>query len=191
MRYLSIDIEATGLNPNDLMIEFAAVPVDAQKKMILEDESFHCYIKCPRFEELKPNLNEWVIKHNKELIEKAHHEGLTSLDFKKELTKYLNSETLKDFFANKKIVFLGKSLSAIDIPFLTRDLGKDFMDQYFSHRTLDVTSVTYSYIDAQKLPQKTESGSELMKHFNMGEVAHTAKEDAINTAKLYFELIKL
>lgn len=191
MKYLSIDIEATGLEDQDLIIEFAAIPIDGQKKILNENQTFHRYLYCPSFEELAPNLNPWVAKNNQTLIERAHSEGLSLKSFKDDFQKYLEQQEIKDFFDQKPIVLFGKSLSAIDLPFLKRDLGGDFMRKYFSHRTLDVTCLTYAYIDSGKLPSKTESGTELMKHFNMGEVAHTALEDAINTAKLYFKLLEL
>lgn len=191
MKYLSIDIEATGLEEHDLIIEFAAVPIDGENKILNKDQTFHRFIQCPSYEELEPRLNPWVIKNNKELIEKAHLEGLAMNAFKEDLRQYLQSEPIKNFFDHKPIVLFGKSLSAIDLPFLKRDLSAEFMNQFFSHRTLDITCLTYAYIDSKKLPAKTESGSELMNHFNMGEVAHTALEDAINTAKLYFKLLEL
>ena len=191
MRYLSIDIEATGLESHDLIIEFAAVPVDATTKSVEESLSFHRFVQCPSFEELKPSLNPWVIENNESLIKKAHSEGLPLSKFKEDLAKYLLDPKIKKYFNNKTIVLLGKSLSAIDLPFLNRDLGQEFMREHFSHRNIDVTSATYTLIDAGKLPEKAESGSELMKFFKMGEVAHTALEDAVNTAELYFKMLKL
>lgn len=189
MKYLSFDIEATGLEENDLIIEFAAIPVDTKEKKVYQEWSFHCYIQCPSFEELKPNLSLWVQENNKELIQKAHLQGRSLTIFKNELEAYLQSSNIQGFFNKEKIVLLGKSLNAIDLPFLNRDLGWDWMRKYFSHRTLDVTSATYLAIDSGSLPIECESGSELMKHFGMGDVAHTALEDAINTAKLYFKLM--
>lgn len=191
MKYLSIDIEATGLNENDLIIEFAAIPVDSQNFSCANELAFHSYIKCPSFEELEPTLNDWVKVHNKSLIDKAHQQGLALHDFHNELTKYLTNEKITSYFANQPIMILGKSINAIDLPFLNRDLGFDYMRKYFAHRTLDVTSVTMAKIDEGKIPAECLSGSKLMAHFNMGDVSHTALEDAINTAKLYFKLIKL
>ncbi len=191
MRYLSFDIEATGLEEHDHIIEFGCVPINASNQTISDQNSFHCYIKCPSFETLKPKLNEWVVKNNKSLIDKAHQDGITLSEFKKKLEIYLNSEAIKEYFNNQKIVLMGKSLNAIDLPFLNRDLGWKWMRNYFSHRTLDVTSATYTFIDQNIIPEECESGSHLMKRLNLGDVAHTALEDSINVAKIYFELLKL
>jgi DNA polymerase-3 subunit epsilon len=81
-------------------------------------------------------------------------------------------------------------MSAIDLPFLNRDLGWDFMRKYFVHRQLDLSSVSYTLIDLGLLPENCSSGSKLMEFFDMGEVAHTALEDAINTAKIYLKMLQ-
>jgi len=189
MKYLSIDIEATGLDPDCLIIEFAALPFDTKNQFIAEDLKFYSLVQCPSFEELKPKLNPWVIEHNEELIKKAHIEGAALEQFKTELNQYLSSPKIKKFFGNKPIVLFGKSLSAIDLPFLNRDLGDDFMRKYFSHRTLDLSCLSYGLIDMDYLPKGCESGSTLMKHYQMGHVCHTALEDARNTILLYFKII--
>lgn len=190
MRYLSFDIEATGLDEHDLMIEFAAVPFDTEKQEIEKKLAFHHFIKCPSFEKLKPNLNQWVIENNEELIKKAHEDGIEISIFKDKFETYLNSDELKDYFNSEKITLFGKSVSAIDLPFLNRDLGWNFMRKYFVHRQLDLSAATYALIDLGKMPSECTSGSALMKHYNMGDVAHTALEDAINTAKLYLNILK-
>lgn len=190
MKYLSFDIEATGLEEHDLIIEFAMVPFCTSTMTINENLKKHLYIKCPSFEELKPKLNEWVIQNNKTLIEKAHSNGVSLEVFKEEFTNYLTSTEVKEYFEGKKITLFGKSMSAIDLPFLNRDLGFEFMRQYFNHRQLDLSGVAYALIDMQIIPAECESGSKLMKYLEMGEVAHTALEDAVNTAKMYFKLLE-
>ena len=188
MKYLSIDLEATGLKENDLIIEFAAVPFDAETEVIEKDLSYHSLVQCPSFEELLPSLDQWVIDHNKSLITNAHQNGLPIKTFKQNLLDYLKSEPIQSYFGDGRIVLFGKSLNAIDLPFLNRDLGWDFMREYFHHQQLDVSSVVYSLIDLKKIPEECRSGGFLMKHLGFGEVAHTALEDAINTAELYFKL---
>ena len=189
MKYLSFDIEATGLEEHDLVIEFGMVPFDAQTGEIHHELEKHFYIQCPSFEELKPNLNEWVIEHNETLIKKAHSEGLSISAFKEELIKYLESDPVKEYFENEKITLFGKSMSAIDLPFLSRDLGWEFMRKYFQHRQLDLSSVAYNMIDLGFIPTECTSGSYLMEYLGMGEVCHTALEDAVNTAKMYLKLL--
>ncbi len=191
MNYLSFDIEATGLDENDYIIEFACVPFSTTDNKIYKEHSFHHFIKCPSFEELKPNLNEWVIEHNEELIIKAHESGLPILDFKEKLSQYLASPEIKNLFNNKKITLFGKSMAAIDLPFLNRDLGWEYMRKYFEHRQLDLSAIAYGLIDMSIIPNECESGSFLMKHLGLGEVEHTALEDAINTADMYLKLLDI
>ena len=92
MNYLSIDIEATGLNENDYIIEFALVPFSVKDNKIYNDLCFHRYLKCPSFEILEPNLNDWVVDHNENLIRKASAEGITTLAFKKDLQDFLERD---------------------------------------------------------------------------------------------------
>jgi DNA polymerase-3 subunit epsilon len=187
-KYLSLDIEATGLEEHDLIIEFAVVPFCTESKTIADELAFHRFVQCPSFEELKPTLNEWVVKNNETLIRKAHLNGVALQVLKQQLSEYLNSDAVKKYFPDQVILF-GKSMNAIDLPFLNRDLGFDFMRQHFSHRVLDLTSHVLGLIDMKLLPPETKSGSQLMKHLAMGDVAHTALEDAVNTAKMYFKLM--
>ena len=64
------------------------------------------------------------------------------------------------------------------------------MRERFEHRQLDLSSVAYNLIDLGFLPEKCKSGSELMKELGFGEVAHTALEDAINTALMYIKILE-
>lgn len=189
MKYLSFDLEATGLGENDLIIEFACVPFCPTTQKIYDEHTFHTFIKCPSFEDLKPNLDPWVVENNETLIKKAHSEGLEIEEFKKRLSTYLESPEIKELFNHQKITLFGKSMAAIDLPFLNRDLGWDWMREYFEHRQLDLSSVAYSLIDLGLLPEKCKSGSELMRELGYGDVAHTALEDAINTAKMYQKIV--
>ena len=190
MKYLSLDLEATGLRENDSIIEFAVVPFCVESKSIEESLTFHTHVKCDSFESLKPSLDPWVIEHNKELIEKAHSEGIDHEELKSSFHKYLTSKALKNYFGDSKIILFGKSMNAIDLPFLNRDLSWEFMRDHFHHQVLDLSSIVMGLIDLGQLPASCLSGSGLMKHFNLGEVSHTALEDAVNTAKLYLEIIK-
>ncbi len=189
MKYLSIDLEATGLGENCLIIEFAMIPFDTQFKRLEESLARTTYIHCPSYEDLKPTLDPWVRDHNEKIIRKAHSEGLMLTEFKVWLQTYLESKEVRDYFQTQKIVLFGKSMNAIDLPFMNRDLGWEFMRKYFHHRILDLSSIGYGMVDLGNLPQGMDSGTNLMNHLGMGEVAHTALEDAKNTAIMYLKLL--
>lgn len=189
MKYLSIDLEATGLGEDCQIIEFAMIPFDTQFKRLEDSLARSVYIHCPSFEELKPTLDPWVVEHNEKIIRKAHADGLTLNEFREYLKNYLESREVREYFGTQKIVLFGKSMSAIDLPFMTRDLGWEFMRRYFHHRNLDLSSLGYGLIDLGYLPQGMDSGTNLMNHFEMGAVAHTALEDARNTAIMYLKLL--
>lgn len=191
MKYLSIDIEATGLKEDCYIIEFGMVPFDASTGKIEYDLAMGFYVKCPAFDELKDNLDPWIIENMEALIKTASKSGKSIHEFKQTLDQYLDDEKVKEYFGNNKIVLFGKSMNAIDLPFLSRDLGWDWMRKRFHFRTMDLSSYTYGMIDMKLLPAGADSGSELMKLLGMGEVEHTALEDAINTAKMYLKLLEL
>ena len=189
MKYLSIDLEATGLGENCQIIEFAMVPFDTQFRRLEEPLARSFYVHCPSFEDLKPTLDPWVREHNEKIIRKAHSEGLMQSEFKEWLKNYLESPEVRNYFGTPKIVLFGKSMNAIDLPFMNRDLGWEFMRRYFHHRVLDLSAVGYNMVDMGFLPQGMDSGTNLMNHLGMGEVAHTALEDAKNTAIMYLKLL--
>lgn len=190
MKYLSIDIEATGLAENCQVIEFAMIPFDTKFRRLEDSLARSVYIHCPSFEDLKDSLDPWVREHNEKIIRKAHQDGLTMNEFREFLKNYLESQDVRQYFGSQKIVLFGKSMTAIDLPFLTRDLGWEFMRKYFHHRNLDLSGLGYGLIDLGFLPQGMDSGTNLMNHLGMGEVAHTALEDAKNTAIMYLKLLE-
>lgn len=189
MRYLSIDLEATGLEEDAFIIEFAMVPFDSKTKTIEESMAKQFYVHCPPYENLEKNLNKWVKVNNKELIIKANEQGVLLDDFRQIMDEYVHSKVVKDYFGDEKIVLFGKSMNAIDIPFLNRDLGWDWMNDHFHHRILDLSSFCLGLIDMGRLPEGMDSGSNLMNFLGMGEVCHTALEDAVHTAEMYLKLL--
>ncbi len=191
MKYLSFDLEATGLEEDALIIEFAMVPFCAKTKTIETSLAREFYVKCPPFELLEPHLNPWVKENNKTLIIKANKEGVSQEKFKQILEEYLESDEIKKYFGDEKIVLFGKSISAIDLPFLNRDLGWEWMNKHFHHRNLDLSCFCLGLIDMGVLEKGMDSGNSLMEKFKMGAVAHTALDDSINTAKLYFKLLEM
>lgn len=165
------------------------IPFDTQFKRLEETLAKSVYVHCPSFEDLRDSLDPWVREHNEKIIRKAHSEGMTHSEFKEFLKTYLESREVREYFGTQKIVLFGKSMTAIDLPFMTRDLGWEFMRKYFHHRNLDLSGLGYALIDLGMLPQGMDSGTNLMNHLGMGSVAHTALEDAKNTAIMYLKLL--
>ena len=166
------------------------IPFDTADFTLNHELAKQFYVKCPSFEELEPQLSPWVREHNKELIQKAHEQGVSQEEFKNIMEAYLDSKEVKEYFGGERIVLFGKSISAIDLPFLNRDLGWEWMNERFHHRNLDLSCFTMGLIDMGLLAPGMDSGSKLMKRFGMGEVLHTALEDAENTAIMYLKLLR-
>ncbi|MDH5582060.1 MAG: exonuclease domain-containing protein [Bdellovibrionales bacterium] len=193
MKYLSVDIEATGLKENDYLIEFGMIPFDTDTMSLNDDLARNYYVVCPSFEELKPSLDPWVIENNENIINQAHKNGISIADFQKKISEYVNDSEVLDYFFDgqkERISLFGKSVNSIDIPFLNRDLGWDFMKEHFHHRILDLSATARSLIDLNMLPKQCDSGSGLMKYLGYGDVAHTALTDARNTALMYLSILE-
>jgi oligoribonuclease (3'-5' exoribonuclease) len=189
MKYLSIDLEATGLGEECQIIEFAMVPFDTQFRRLEDSLARSTYVHCPSFEDLRESLDPWVRENNEKIIRKAHQEGLMLSEFKQWLKSYLESPEVRNYFGTQKIVLFGKSMTAIDLPFMSRDLGWEFMRKYFHHRNLDLSGLGFGLIDLGLLPMGMDSGTNMMNYLGMGAVAHTALEDAKNTAIMYLKLL--
>lgn len=191
-RYLSLDTEATGLEEQCQMIQLAFVPVDVATAEVRTDLGREWLIRCPSFDELRPTLNEWVLKHMEGLIRKAHAEGIGMDQCRAEVADYLKTPAITAFFGKDRPLLLGKSMSALDIPLLNRSLGWDFMQKHFHHHTVDVTCLGRSFEDAGVLPPKSASTTRLMQYFKVKEAAeHTALSDAIDMARIYCKLLEL
>ncbi len=189
-KYLSLDTEATGLHEGTLLIQVAVVPVDGENNKILTELGRETLIQCPSFEELKPTLSEWVIQHNEGLIRDAHAKGIPKENFRQWMSDYFNQPAMKEFLKGERPVILGKSLSALDIPLLTRYLGRDYMDKHFHHHTLDITCVARFLTDAGMLPPDHQSTTKLLQYFKLKtESAHTALSDALDMAQVYLSLL--
>lgn len=189
-KYLSIDTEATGLEEGTHLIQLAFVPVDSDATGVDKSLGIETLVQCPSFEALKPTLNEWVLEHNTELIKQAHAEGVTHEKLRVLVKDYLDSKPIKDFFGKDRPVLLGKSLSALDIPLLTKHLGREFMMERFHHHTLDITCAARGLADSGLLPPGCYTTTKLMNYFKIREQAeHTALCDAIDMGEIYIRLV--
>lgn len=191
-KYLSIDTEATGLEEDTHLIQLAFVPLDPATGVIAKELGWETLVRCPSFEELKPRLNPWVIEHNEGLIRDAHAKGIDPKSLPAAVQAYMEQPGVKAFFGGDRPPFLGKSLSALDIPLMQRYLGRSFMDKYFHHHTLDVTCVARAMVDSGRLPKGCESTTKLLTLFQIRELSnHTALSDAYDMAVVYLKLLDI
>lgn len=176
MKYVSIDIETTGLNPeNCQVIEFAAVVDDLGDQKPLD--------KLPKFQT--------YVRH-------AHYQGepfalaMHSAIFKK-LSEFPDDDIIEadglfaafsnfltgpgDYQKTTKIVAAGKNFASFDLKFLSR-LPNKFVS--FHHRVLDPMMRFLSVKDV--VPP---SSQECLSRAGLSDVvAHTALEDALMVVQL-------
>lgn len=183
MIYVAIDLETTGLDPDECQIlEFGAVIEDTEKCLP--------YDELPKFQVYIDNGtirgNAFALQMNHKILKRiaTFEEGYT----------YIDPEDLGEFFAhfleengftrNPKtdrfhITVAGKNFGAFDLQFLNRNIEFGY-DINISHRIIDPAML---YVDwsADRLPDlktcKEKAGIE-------GEVTHEAVQDCMDVIKV-------
>lgn len=182
MKYLSLDIETTGLikGKHDILsVGMIVVNTDKVGKKPKLKELPHLYIAIEH-EEICGNL--YALNMNKDLIEgivKGHVEGAKLLDVVEA------GNTIVDFldthFGDSKITVIGKNAAAFDIPFIESRFWMTLGGKRFRHRVLDVGSMYYDPNVLDEVPNlkqcKELAGID-------GIVTHNALEDAFDVVLL-------
>lgn len=171
MKYVSIDIETTGLNPRkDQVLMVAIIVEDTENKLPREKlPTFACLCKCG-FEGVEPRyegtpfalwLNSWIFEalaKNDESKYPIYHDWVPrALEF------------LEEHFPNQKVIPAGKNVGSFDLQFFPHILKKKFI-----HRSIDPGSVFLDW--NSNGPESLDS----IKHRLgiSGEVTHNAVDDA-------------
>lgn len=173
MRYLSIDTETTGLNPETCQIlSIAAVLEDTEKIDIpVEDLPHFHYIFRHDFIQGEP----YALNMNKDLIEIIKDGFHPSLTFKAHFALQFRNFCTDNNIDPKKIKVAGKNFSSFDKNFIDKILNYKEHGIKFHHRVLDVGSVFVDFKNDEWLPDLTEC----MKRAGVkGAVTHDALEDA-------------
>lgn len=158
MRYISVDIETTGLSPHTCQIlEFGAV--DSQTGAI-----FHRYIKHESYAG-----DAIALAMNAEILRRVDKEGIPDYELAYEFSRWLGSIGLGE----EKILFAGKNFGAFDLQFLSRI--HDWRRQIKSyHRYLDPAMLYALPSD----PCPPDMATCMERAGLAGNVKHTAVEDA-------------
>lgn len=193
MRYCSIDIETTGLDPKTCdIVQFAAVIDDLSNPQPLEKLpkfqthfSQKTYTGEPYALAMHPNIFKKIADAQRKRIEENEFGDrfMNILDlpsaFKVFLTQNGFEEDPKS--GRVRITVAGKNIAMFDLPFLNKKLKKNrWGDITILHRVIDPAILYYKPGD-EKLP---DSATCLERAGMAGEVAHTALEDALMVIKL-------
>lgn len=173
MKYVSIDIETTGLNPDACkIIEFAAVYDDTDyslkhapsfHKLILPNEIrgelFAIQMNGEIFKEIQENFNSDLVTLEKDLVDKFAH--------------WLGDLNLT------KPTFAGKNFANFDLRFLRRLPG--WQNIKHEYRFIDVGSMYLQHTDKWTVP----SLSDCLERANIEKsVTHRALDDALDVCRL-------
>lgn len=177
MRYVSIDIETLGLDPNTCdIIEFGAVLDTMDATQSVDDlPSFQCYLTKPR-DIYRGEVYAMYMHSKSKMFERIakREEGFNYIP--DDLLEDVFSEWLYDngFSEDVKLNIAGKNFSGFDLPFLKKiGFGTKIK---LNHRVLDPGSMCFDpTMDADQLPGLDEC---LKRCGFKKSVNHTAVDDA-------------
>jgi oligoribonuclease (3'-5' exoribonuclease) len=152
-RFLSLDIETTGLDERDCQIlEFGAVVGDFSDTPILELPSFQMRFKWPKL-----MGDPYALQLNHELIrDMAFNKGEWHLleELAGKFRSWLLSQGYLLWANGKKITVTGKNIGSFDRRFL--NLVPDWDWNFYSHRYLDPGSLWFNPARDDELPNTQE-----------------------------------
>ena len=193
MKYVSIDLETTGLSPENCdIVEFGAVIDDLSNPVQIENlTKFHCYVLPPennsyRGEPYALSMHREIFlriaERNKEENKKYHFVSPSKLGYRFSLFLLANGFEKKDDQVSINVA--GKNFSSFDARFLDKTDFRKHVN--VRSRVLDPSILFWTPGD-ETLP----SMSVCKKRMGEGDnIAHTALEDAIDVIKLLRWAIK-
>jgi oligoribonuclease len=177
MKYVSIDLETTGLDPRvDQVLMAAMVLEDTEINCPVEELlHFHCLVRHKRYfgDAFALNLNAPILK----ILSSTTDDRFGFADYKDQrIVVYRDHEWenealdwLDHHFPDGRAVAAGKNVAGFDLRFLSESLNRKFY-----HRVIDPGSVCINW--EAKVPP---SLGELKDRYKIdGPVAHDALEDA-------------
>jgi oligoribonuclease len=179
MKYVSIDVETTGLDPETCdLLEVAAVVDDLSVAANIDElPTFHCYVV--------KNLYKgepYALSMHAEIFRRIHNKTppynyLGDYSVIPELYKFLIGH-----FGNNKVSVAGKNFLGLDKPFLSK--LPNFHWLKLSHRSLDPGVLYWRPLIDKEVPSSKEC---MIRAGLSGEVAHNAVDDAKMVIKLIRE----
>lgn len=195
MKYISIDIETTGLVPDESdIIEFGAVYDDLRNPLPLDQlPRFHAYFSKKTFRGAAKALS---MHANIFKLIAEPPDDIQVMNIKNLMWPFTNWLSKIDYPFNEKkkryeINVAGKNAAGFDIPFLKHHIPgrwpdeKNWCEVYFKHRVIDPSILYFDPSIDDGLPDLKVC----MERAGIGgEVAHTAVEDALVVVQLVRKL---
>jgi DNA polymerase III epsilon subunit-like protein len=192
MRYCSIDIETTGLEPTKCdILQFAAILDDLDDpKPISKLPTFTAY-----FTKKEPLVGEpFALSMHPEILRKIADAQRNKIEQNEQGERFMPLDDLPQAFANFLILnnvepeknglirvnVAGKNVASFDLQFLKTKITK-WWPISFCQRTIDPAIL---YWDAKRDQQLPDMKTCMERARIKGEVAHTALEDALVVVKL-------
>ena len=190
MKYVSLDIETTGLNPKKCdIVQFAAVIDDLSDPQPLEKlPTFQTYFCQPTYtgEPYALGMHPGIFKRIADAQQKRIEENefgdrfMSIRDLPTALKNFLTGNGYtEDKYGRVRVTAAGKNVGMFDLPFLKKKV-KSWGDITILHRVIDPAILYYEPGDLT-LP---DSKLCMQRAGLAGEVAHTALEDALMVVKL-------
>ncbi len=178
MKYCSIDVETTGLDPETCdLLEVGAVVDDLSNREVDYDKlpRFHCYVVKNSY-----TGEPFALSMHGTIFRRIAEKTKPYLYLEDAFVATSLAQFLALHFGKEKIIAAGKNFLGLDKPFLSKLPGfKDLIKLH--HRPLD-PGMMYWYPTTDK---EVPSSKECMTRAGLaGEVAHTAVEDALMVIKL-------
>ncbi len=179
MKYVSLDIETTGKDPNWCQIlEIGAVYDDLSDPQPIEKlPTFHCYVTCPQVlgESFALSMHPVILRRIAEQEPGYYYYEIH------EVAEVFNNwlcEHYPGYPDKERINFAGKNFAAFDLQFLKNIPNWDNWVKY-RHRVLDPAMWFVKGRDS-RLPDSKEC---LKRAGLEGEVSHTALQDAMDVVR--------
>lgn len=206
-RYLSLDLETTGLDPlKDQVLEVGVVLDDLQNPKPLKDlPTFHCYIKHDRIagHPVALAMNAAIIAKLAESDKFPDYTFCTTECFVHDFRCWLEAngyEVSPEGRIKDRVVIAGKNAASFDLPFLRamtmtkRSFSEFGQDEFYhfirpAHRVID-PAMFYMRTDDEIPP----SLPECMRRAGMSEyISHRAIDDAMAVVRLirhHFQIVE-
>lgn len=177
MKYLSLDIETTSLQPspeNILMISMIVEDTNDCKIPVYDLPHFTCFIKPNRIEgeAYALAMNAWILDYISERRTPAPYPIFKDYDWTQQAIVFINLH-----FCFEKVTVAGKNVASFDIKFLPERI-----QSMLRHRVLDPGTLFVDWKKDDTVPNfelcKKRSGIDTP-------IAHDAREDAMDTIRIF------